>query len=95
MNNYDHDHLGVGNQMHPANQEELEPIEEKELTIRQAYETGFEDKLLEAIGRQEKLLDSIYSELVFIRDYIIQTETEEKKKTFIKRRINTLLKTLE
>lgn len=90
MKNYDHDHLGVGNPMHPANQEELEPIEEKELTIREALETGFEDKLLEATGRQEKLLDSIHSELVFIRDYASQ-----KHDTFLKNRITKFLKKLE
>lgn len=90
MPNYDHDYLGVGNSQHPANREELEPIEEKELTIREAFETGFEDKLLEAIGRQESKESHVYSELVFIRDYASQ-----KGDTFLKNRIIKLLKTLE
>lgn len=94
--NYDHDYLGVGNSQHPANQPDAEPIEEeKELTIREALETGYEDKILEAIGRQEQKEAHVYAELIFIRDYIIQTETKAKQKTFLKNKINKLLKTLE
>jgi len=90
MNDYDHDHLGVGNSQHPSNLPEIDSEEEKDLTIREAMETGFEDKILEAIGRNEKLLDSIHSELVFIREYSAQ-----KHDTFLKNRITKFLKTLE
>lgn len=90
MENYDHDHLGVGNSEHPANLPEIDSEEEKELTIREALETGYEDKLLEAVGRQEEKEAHIYSELVFLRDYASQ-----KHDTFLKNKINKLLKTLE
>jgi len=93
--NYDYDHLGVGNSQHPANLPEIDSEEEKELTIREAYETGHEHLIMDAIGRQEQKESQVYSELVFLRDYIIQTETESKPKTFIKNKINKLLKTLE
>ena len=89
MENYDQDYLGVGNSQHPANQPEIDSEEEKDLTIREALETGFEDNILEAIGRNEKLLYSIHSELVFIRDYASQ-----KHDNFLKNRITKLLKTL-
>lgn len=90
MNNYDQNYLGVGNSQHPANEPETDSEEEKELTIREALETGFEDKILEAVGRQEQKESHIYSELVFIRDYASQ-----KQDTFLKNRIIKILKTLE
>lgn len=90
MNDYDHDYLGVGNSQHPANQPEIDSEEEKELTIREAMETGFEDKLLEAIGRQEQKEAKVYAELVYLRDCAAQT-----KNTFFKNNIIKILKTLE
>ena len=93
--NLDQELYGVGNSQHPANHPEIDSEEEKDLTIREALETGFEDKLIEAVGRQEQKEAHIYSELVMLRDYILQTETESKPKTFIKNKINKLLKTLE
>lgn len=63
MENYDDFHLGVGNSQHPANEPEIDSDEEKELTIREALETGYEDKILEAIGRNELLLSKIQNEL--------------------------------
>lgn len=87
---YDNDYLGVGNSQHPANEPDIDSEEEKELTIREAYETGHEDLILEAIGRQEAKDSSIYSEFVFIRDLSRQTGN-----TYLKNRINKFLKTLE
>lgn len=88
--NYDHDHLGIGNSQHPANIAEIDSDEEKDLTIREALETGYEDKLLEAVGRQEQKEAHIYSELVMLRDYAWHNGN-----AFLKNKINKLLKTLE
>lgn len=87
---YDNDYLGVGNSQHPANEPEIDSEEEKELTIREAYETGHEDLILQAIGRQETKDSSIYSEFVFIRDLASQLGN-----TYLKNRITKFLKTLE
>jgi len=81
---------GDFNPDNPANQDRELYVEEKELTIREALDTGFEDKLLDAVSRQEKLLAHIESELIFIRDYASQ-----KHDTFLKNRITKLLKILE
>lgn len=87
---YDDEYLGVGNSQHPSNQEEFDPIEERDLTIREALETGFEDKILEAIGRNELLLSKIQNELEWAVDVLSQTEN-----TLVKNRLNKLLKTFE
>lgn len=86
--NYDHDYLGVGNSQHPANQPEIYSEEEKDLTIGEALETGHDHLLYEAIGRNESLMASIESELIFIRDYSTQ-----KGDTYLKNRITKFLKT--
>lgn len=81
---YDNDYLGVGNSQHPANQPDLPHEHEKELTIREAFETGYEDKLLEAISRQEKLNEHIISELDFFIGVLNQTENTWLKNRLIK-----------
>lgn len=88
--NLDHELYGVGNSQHPSNEPETHSEEEKDLTIREAYETGHEDLILEAIGRQETKDSSIYSEFVFIRDLASQLGN-----TYLKNRITKFLKTLE
>jgi len=87
---YDNEYLGVENSQHPANQEEFDPIEERGLTIREALETGFEDKILKAIGRKELLLSKIQNELEWAVDVLSQTEN-----TLVKNRLKKILKTLE
>lgn len=90
MNNYDHDILGVGNPMHPANQEELGPIEEKDLTIAEAYETGHDHLFQEALQRSETHKEKVISELIFYKEY-----AEQKHDKFLKNRIIKLLKTFD
>ena len=89
MPNYDHDSLGVGNSQHPANQPEIDSEEEKDLTIREAMETGHEDLIYDAIGRQEQLLANIESELKYCIDVLAETPN-----TLVKNRLIKLLKTL-